>query len=205
MFDLLLVLLQNSGKVLRKDFLLQSVWPDSFVEEGNITFNIRQLRKALNDDAQTPTYIETIPRRGYRFLPAVEAFTTVTPDKSDETIAREKEAREIVESHSRNSRPVFILLSALVVLVGVVLIAGWLLRNQTSSSIPILSTPFVLEKLSTDGGVFHIAISPDGKNVVYTHRVGGKQSVWLRQLETSNNVPIVPESTDFYGGLTFAP
>ena len=51
MFDLLLVLIQHQGRVVRKDFLLQSVWPDSFVEEGNITFNIRQLRKALGDDA----------------------------------------------------------------------------------------------------------------------------------------------------------
>ena len=55
MFDLLLVLVQNPKKVLKKDFLLQSVWPDSFVEDGNITFNIRQLRKALEDDAQSPS------------------------------------------------------------------------------------------------------------------------------------------------------
>ena len=67
MFDLLLVLVQNPQRVLLKEFLLQSVWPDSFVEEGNITFNIRQLRKAMHDDAQSPCYIETIPRRGYRF------------------------------------------------------------------------------------------------------------------------------------------
>jgi len=205
MFDLLLVLIQNPKKVLRKDFLLESVWPDSFVEEGNITFNIRQLRKALDDDAQTPTYIETIPRRGYRFLQPVESFTTITPDKSEETIAKEREEREVVDRKTRRSRPVFFLMSALVVLVGVVLIAGWLMRNQPSNSIPILSAPFALEKLSTDGGVFHIAISPDGKNVVYTHRENGKQSIWLRQLETSNNVSIVPESTDFYGGLAISP
>ena len=205
MFDLLLVLVQNPKKVLRKDFLLESVWPDSFVEEGNITFNIRQLRKALDDDAQTPTYIETIPRRGYRFLPPVEAFTTVTPDKSEETIAKEKEERAVVERQAPKSRPVLLLMSAFVVLVGVVLIAGWLLRNRDASSIPILSTPFALEKLSTDGGVYHIAISPDGKNVVYTHRENGKQSIWLRQLETSTNVPIVPASTDFYGGLAISP
>jgi Tol biopolymer transport system component len=62
-----------------------------------------------------------------------------------------------------------------------------------------------LEKLSTDGGVFHIAMSPDGKNVVYTHRVSGKQSLWLRQLETSTNVPIVAPSDDFYGGLAISP
>jgi len=43
MFDLLLVLVRNPGRTLEKDVLLQSVWPDSFVEEGNISFNIRQL------------------------------------------------------------------------------------------------------------------------------------------------------------------
>jgi Tol biopolymer transport system component/DNA-binding winged helix-turn-helix (wHTH) protein len=204
MFDLLLVLVQNPGRVLRKDFLLQSVWPDSFVEEGNITFNIRQLRKALDDDAQTPKYIETIQRRGYRFLPAVEAFTTVTPDKDEESIAREKEA--LVAVPVQKSRPYFFLaLSAVVVLVGALLLAGWLLQKRTYGSATVLSTPFALEKLSADGGVYHISISSDGKNVVYTHRIGGKQGIWLRQLETSTNVPIVPPSDDFYGGLVIAP
>jgi Tol biopolymer transport system component len=92
-----------------------------------------------------------------------------------------------------------------VVLAGVLVIGGWLLRNRDARSAPILSAPFKLEKLSTDGGVFHIVISPDGKNVVYTHRTSGKQSVWLRQLETSNNVPIVLASEDFYGGLAISP
>jgi Tol biopolymer transport system component len=88
--------------------------------------------------------------------------------------------------------------------IGALLIAGWLVRRQSSTA-PILSKPFSLEKLSTDGGVFHVAISPDGKNIVYTHRVVGKQGLWLRQLETSTNVPIVPPSDDFYGGLAIAP
>jgi Tol biopolymer transport system component/DNA-binding winged helix-turn-helix (wHTH) protein len=207
MFDLLLVLLQNPQRVLRKEFLLQSVWPDSFVEEGNITFNIGQLRKAMNDDAQSPSYIETVPRRGYRFLMPVESFTTVTPDKEEEVIGAERaDGAERVEPVSaRNSRPfVLIALSAGVLVLGAFLIAGWLIRKQSSTT-PILSKPFSLEKLSTDGGVYHVAISPDGKNIVYTHEVVGKQSLWLRQLETSTNVPIVPPSYDFFGGLTFAP
>jgi Tol biopolymer transport system component/DNA-binding winged helix-turn-helix (wHTH) protein len=203
MFDLLLVLVQNPQKVLRKEFLLQSVWPDSFVEEGNITFNIRQLRKAMNDDAQAPLYIETIPRRGYRFLMPVESFTTVTPDKDEETIAQEKE--QAAPTPVRKSRPyVLVAMTASVLVIGALLIAGWLFRRQSSTA-PILSKPFSLEKLSTDGGVFHVAISPDGKNIVYTHRVVGKQALWLRQLETSTNVPIVPPSDDFYGGLAIAP
>ena len=207
MFDLLLVLVQNPGKVLRKDFLLQSVWPDSFVEEGNITFNIRQLRKALGDDAQAPLYIETIQRRGYRFLMPVEAFTTITPDKDEDSIAesRESTAAEPESLPQRSRSYTFLAVAILILLVGAIAIGGLLLRDRAATAAPILSAPFGLEKLSTDGNVFHIALSPDGKNVVYTHRVAGKQSIWLRQLETSNNVQIVAPSDDFYGGLVISP
>ena len=208
MFDLLLVLVQNPGKVLRKDFLMQSVWPDSFVEEGNITFNIRQLRKALDDNAQSPTYIETIPRRGYRFLLPVEAFTTVTPDKDEESIARQiAEAEPVLAAERKKFSATRSILTAAVVvlLLGAVGLGAWFLKSRGSSSVPILSAPFASEKLSTDGNVFHIAISPDGKNIVYTHKVSGTQSIWVRQLETSSNVPIVPASYAFYGGLAISP
>jgi Tol biopolymer transport system component/DNA-binding winged helix-turn-helix (wHTH) protein len=205
MFDLLLVLVQHPGRVLRKEFLLQSVWPDSFVEEGNITFNIRQLRKALNDNAQAPTYIETIPRRGYRFLPPVESFTTVTPDKDEATIAEER-ARSIETPvpPKTSRRYVILAMGAFVIFAGALVLGGWL-YSKGAGGTPVLSAPFSLEKLSTDGGVFHVAISPDGKNVVYTYRTNQKQSVWLRQLGNSNNVPIIPPSSDFYGGLTIGP
>ena len=203
MFDLLLVLVQHPGRVLGKDFLLRSVWPDSFVEEGNITFNIGQLRKVLDDNVQSPQYIETIPRRGYRFLAPVEASTAELPDD----IETQADAPQSASASSTSTRRPYLaaLIGAVLLLGGAVGLGGWLLSNRNSSSVPILTTPFEEEKLSTDGSVFHIAISPDGKNVVYTHRVSGKQSIWLRQLETGNNVPIVPESDDFYGGLAISP
>ena len=201
MFDLLFVFVQHPGRVLGKEFLLQSVWPDSFVEEGNITFNIRQLRKALDDDAQAPRFIETIPRRGYRFMAPVEASTALAPD-DDESTSEEPEP-EVAPAESR--RYVFAAITAAIVLVGALAIGGWLLKKPSTASVPILANPMTSEKLSTDGNVFHIALSPDGKNIVYTHRVSGKQSLWLRQLETSNNVPLIPASDDFYGGLAIAP
>src|SRR5687767_5541748 len=144
MFDLLLVLVQNPGRVLGKDFLLKSVWPDSFVEEGNITFNIRQLRKALDDNVQSPVYIETIPRRGYRFLFPVEAFTTVTPDKDEESIAK---AREAARSSTGKKSPRYVFLSIIagVVMVAALVIAGWFWK-ETSVSVPILNVPLSLEK-----------------------------------------------------------
>ena len=67
-FDTLLVLVQNSGHVLSKDELMAKVWPDSFVEENNLAQNISALRKALGEDRSAQKYIETVPKRGYRFI-----------------------------------------------------------------------------------------------------------------------------------------
>ncbi len=70
-FDTLLVLVENCGRILEKDLLMQKIWPDSFVEESSLAQYIFQLRKALGDDAGEHRYIETIPKRGYRFIASV--------------------------------------------------------------------------------------------------------------------------------------
>src|SRR6267142_4219168 len=71
-FDTLLVLVENSGRIVLKEELMKRLWPDTFVEEANLSFNIQQLRKSLGDNARKPHYIETIARRGYRFIAGVE-------------------------------------------------------------------------------------------------------------------------------------
>jgi DNA-binding winged helix-turn-helix (wHTH) protein len=73
-FDVLLVLVENSGQILEKDRLLEAVWPDSFVEEGNLARNISTLRQTLGETREEPCYIETIPRRGYRFVASVKGM-----------------------------------------------------------------------------------------------------------------------------------
>lgn len=71
-FETLLILLENNGRIVEKEELMKRLWPDTFVEEANLTFNIQQLRKILGDKARNPLYIETISRRGYRFIADVE-------------------------------------------------------------------------------------------------------------------------------------
>src|SRR5215813_9115365 len=66
-FETLLLLVKNHGSVVTKQTILETLWPDVFVEESNITFNITMLRKALGDTKRSSLYIETVPRRGYRF------------------------------------------------------------------------------------------------------------------------------------------
>jgi TolB-like protein/DNA-binding winged helix-turn-helix (wHTH) protein/Flp pilus assembly protein TadD len=71
-FETLLALVEAAGRALTKDDLLSRVWPDAFVEEGSLTRNISTLRKVLGSDDNPQGYIETLPRRGYRFQPVVE-------------------------------------------------------------------------------------------------------------------------------------
>jgi eukaryotic-like serine/threonine-protein kinase len=70
-FEILVALLQNNGRLLTKDELMQQVWPDSFVEEANLTVNISALRKVLGETPAGQQYIETVPKRGYRFVTPV--------------------------------------------------------------------------------------------------------------------------------------
>ncbi|HEV2665318.1 MAG TPA: winged helix-turn-helix domain-containing protein, partial [Blastocatellia bacterium] len=67
-FDILLVFVQNSGRTLEKEEMMREVWPDQFVEEGNLTRNVSTLRKALGESQDNHRYIVTIPGRGYRFV-----------------------------------------------------------------------------------------------------------------------------------------
>ena len=67
-FDLLLLLVENHGRVVEKERLIEEVWPETAVEEGNLTTNIYMLRKLLGEDANRQQYIQTLPRRGYRFV-----------------------------------------------------------------------------------------------------------------------------------------
>src|SRR6202035_2498522 len=70
-FDVLLFLAQNPNRLVTKEELLQAVWGDTFVEQGNLTQYISHLRKALGDDPEDARLIVTIARKGYQFTARV--------------------------------------------------------------------------------------------------------------------------------------
>jgi DNA-binding winged helix-turn-helix (wHTH) protein len=74
-FDVLLVLIQNRGCLVTKEKLLEEVWPDTFVEEANLSVNVANLRKALDEGDDELRCIETVPKRGYRFVALVSEVT----------------------------------------------------------------------------------------------------------------------------------
>src|SRR5215475_6956766 len=73
-FEILVAFIQSNGRLLTKEELMLRVWPDSFVEEANLTVSISALRKALGEPFGKQPFIETVPKRGYRFVVPIRAL-----------------------------------------------------------------------------------------------------------------------------------
>ena len=67
-FDVLSYLLQHAGQLVTKDDLLKSIWPESFVGDSVLKVCVLEIRRALGDQAAAPKFVETVHRRGYRFI-----------------------------------------------------------------------------------------------------------------------------------------
>ncbi len=79
--ELLVILVQAAGRVLTREQLLQSLWPDTVVEEGSLTSHISMLRKALGNGPKGQDFIETLPKRGYRFVAPMKRVGSGPPDR----------------------------------------------------------------------------------------------------------------------------
>src|SRR5262249_16158936 len=97
-FDTLVALVRQSGHLLTKDELMQKVWSDSFVEEVNLTVNISALRKALGDDQNGQRYIDTVPKKGYRFVAPVRELANNSAESVVEKRITERIGAEEEES-----------------------------------------------------------------------------------------------------------
>ena len=95
-YDVLAVLVRQSGRLVTKDELLAQVWPESFVEEGILNVHVAALRKALGDDTRPPAYIETVVRSGYRFIAAVRFDSGDEKPFAPSAVARPVELYELV-------------------------------------------------------------------------------------------------------------
>src|SRR5215813_4231512 len=226
-FETLLLLVTNQGSIVTKEKMLSTLWPDVFVEESNVTFNITMLRKALGDTKQSPTYIETVPRRGYRFKTQV---TEVLEEDTNVEIARpviaHQDGNGRLEGNGAHSASLELpkattkpsLLTGtnrivLVALAGVLVLAGtatiWRFSRRFSVSaeksgrkattrMPLTPGPLKIDQITTYGNVAAVAISPDGKQLAYVEENNGQQGLWLKQLATGVNVRIIPPGYSAY-------
>ncbi len=162
-FEILLALIRSNGQLLMKDELMQQVWPDSFVEEANLTVNISALRKVLGEAPGGQQYIETVPKRGYRFIAEVAVLERDSgrPKSAQETPATAPgyDAAAAVTEQARFRRlpgPLsWKIIGFAVVLLATVVFAIMLWRNHSLAKVtptsPIRSLAVLpLENLSGD-------------------------------------------------------
>ncbi len=148
-FDLLIVLVENHGRLVEKEQLMKQVWPDSFVEEANLSVTVSALRRALGEGSDDRTYIETVPRHGYRFVAEVSETS-----ESDSSLTTE----EANDFGKRNSRPVisrralvYMVSGLVLVVVAAVALNVYRLRNRTSTATTGVRSLAVLPLENTSG------------------------------------------------------
>ncbi|HEX5875263.1 MAG TPA: winged helix-turn-helix domain-containing protein [Pyrinomonadaceae bacterium] len=163
-FDILLTLVEHGGQVVQKDDLMRRVWPNTFVEEGNLTQNISLLRKALGETPDGVQFIETVPRRGYRFV--AETNRTWAGDRieaggnghkesalSPETVKVAEEPRVASPPVAPARRtPLYAIVAGLVVagIIGLVYFKGWGAASEGEVIQSIAVLPFVDESADPD-------------------------------------------------------
>jgi len=147
--QILMVLVENCGRVVSKDELMKAVWPDTFVEEGNLTQNVSMLRKVLAENSGEHTYIQTIPKQGYR-------FATIDPQ---ETGAEMKEPAPPWFSRHR----ALMWACVLPVVCAIAVAIGW--RFRPTPDVPKSLT--VKPLTSYPGLELHPSIAPAGNLVAF--------------------------------------
>ena len=133
-FDVLLLLVERHGQLVSRDEMLKALWPDSYVEEGNLSVQISVLRKRLGDNAEDHRFISTVPGRGYQFVaPVTEVTGTEARDEVCDAVPRPELVWRRAEPARRGWRRAFV--AAASVLVAVTC-TTWYRSSSTVSSGP---------------------------------------------------------------------
>ncbi|WP_419571304.1 winged helix-turn-helix domain-containing protein [Rheinheimera sp.] len=179
--------LLHPGRLISKEELLKEVWHLSSVTDGRIARVISILRDVLSDDVKAPTYIETINKRGYRFIAAVEVVEIAAPAAAEpEPVNKPK--------------PWFWVAALLLVLLAGV--AGWLYWQQPEEE-PENKVLFGhwAPVSSMDGFEYYPSLSKDGRYLVYSFAKAGqlKHALVLQDLTTQQKYTLVDNGTDNFG------
>lgn len=212
-FDLLLYLIGHRGRVVEKQELFEQVWKEKFVTDNALTKAVKEIRRAIGDDADNPRYIETVPKRGYRFIAQERAtpHLTVEPENADTqienrqavafspSIAGQETAPPAAKTALKNRAPWPTLAIGLVLLV-VGALALWFVagRNKTDETPTINRT----SQITTWSGLeFYPSISPDGGMVAFSSDRSGSFEIYVKQLVAgAREVQITSD-----GGQNFEP
>jgi eukaryotic-like serine/threonine-protein kinase len=202
-FETLLVLVENHNVILEKDYLLKRIWPDAFVEEGSLARNISILRRALGESPDDQRYIQTIPKRGYRFVAPVKIIPndgvlvvqeqTTTQATFDVEMTNTPTPFEPTAGSIARAKRSYIQWSLAGVAIAAIAatITGLGLYRRTADR-PVMRLEMSVAPADTLADMVCpvVTLSPDGSRVVYLASQGGTQQLYVRAMDSKEGKPI---------------
>jgi Tol biopolymer transport system component/DNA-binding winged helix-turn-helix (wHTH) protein len=188
-FNLLALLVARPGHVFTKQEIFEAIWPDTVVSDHALTRVVAQLRRALGDEAREARYIETVPTRGYRWLPQVELVSApsssrviISPPSSPLPAATTAASAGVAAAASRS--PFWPgVTAALLVALGVGGFLTWTERaSPTAATAPPAVVPWPVQITTNAGLDLHPAFSPHGDAVAYVSDRSGALEISVRGL-----------------------
>jgi DNA-binding winged helix-turn-helix (wHTH) protein len=185
---LLLYLLENPNRLVRKQELLDYVWPEANVGENALTRAIGLLRKALDDDIRDPRFIETVPTLGYRFITQVAATGAARPAITQAGVPRIGDARIANETASQPAEPPERLAKGRSSIVWIAA-ATFALAFGTLAFVHFRQTPAQRQRVQyqispPEGELDDFKLSPDGKFLAFnTGEQSTSSKIWIRSLD----------------------
>jgi Tol biopolymer transport system component/DNA-binding winged helix-turn-helix (wHTH) protein len=200
--SLLELLVRREGTVVARSEMLEQLWPDTFVEEANLTVTISMLRKALGE-----SYIRTIPKRGYAFAVPVRRIDA-PPVNGNHAAAPAIEPVEIQSAPARTQpkpgrRRLVILLTVLAALIAIAEWRIWRTRVANQPAKPRAFTAMTLTRLSDTGNIRDVTLSPDGKLLAFVSIEAGREGLRIKNLETNEQVQLLEPQQRLCWGLRF--
>jgi Tol biopolymer transport system component/DNA-binding winged helix-turn-helix (wHTH) protein len=218
--QVLLRLAETPLEVVKKEYLMRSVWNDTFVTDDVLTRSISELRRAFGDDARRPEFIETIPKSGYRLLVSAEDANNsseelpvcaetqnmATVPQSNASLGSASRPSRNLESQPASREPARRIRAMRVIGAVIVLACGGLgIRLWKSHQRRLNFEDMQMVRLTESGHAEDVAISPNGEYAVYVLREGEQRSLRVRQVATGGEVQILEPDVVELRGLTFSP
>jgi Tol biopolymer transport system component/DNA-binding winged helix-turn-helix (wHTH) protein len=213
-FDVLRVLVQNGGHLVEKERLLREVWPDSFVEEGALNRSVSVLRKALGESSSGQKYIETVPKRGYRFVaPVTECFhdssKPIVEPRSRVAIDIEATHTDLLSLPNASAPPAARnnVSQRAAGIAGVLLAVGGLAYAVLGPSEPGRNTPASPaakhRQVTFTGKESAPTLSPDGRRIAYVSDETPEKELMVQDL--AGGVPLMVFTAPEIGHLRWSP
>lgn len=220
-YEVLHVLVTNSGRIMEKDALMDLVWGDTIVEEGNLKNLVYGLRKALGDDTANSSYIQTLPKRGYRFVAEVKEVPAggLVIEHLQQTEITIDEEIEVIEDPVPVVAPqplalpaaqpsIFRFWPALLLLVAAIGAGGFYFLKVRAARPALSLDTATVSPMTFGANAMYPVISPDGKFTAYIAEDAKGRTLSVRQMATNSTLKLMeldgkPWDIEFSGDSNF--